>query len=53
MVPHTAVWLSWPVNDELHWGGAKHTLMREKFAEIAAGISLFETVRINAPGAGP
>ncbi|HEY1120129.1 MAG TPA: agmatine deiminase family protein [Haloferula sp.] len=49
--PQTAVWLSWPVNDERHWGGAKHGLMRDKFAEIAAGISLFETVRINAPGA--
>ncbi len=49
--PQEAVWLSWPVNDERHWGGAKHGLMEEKFAEIAAAISRFETVRINAPGA--
>jgi agmatine deiminase len=49
--PQTAVWLSWPVNDERHWGGQKHGMMRDKFAEIAAAISLFETVRINAPGA--
>lgn len=46
-----AVWLSWPVNDERHWGGVKQTLIGEKFAEIAAAISRFETVRINAPGA--
>lgn len=45
-----AVWLSWPVNDERHWGGVKQTLIREKFAEIAAAISRFETVRINAEG---
>jgi agmatine deiminase len=45
-----AVWLSWPVNDERHWGGVKQTLIREKFAEIAAAISRFETVRINAKG---
>lgn len=45
-----AVWLSWPVDDSRHWGGAKKTLIGEKFAEIAAAISLFETVRINAPG---
>ena len=48
--PQEAVWLSWPVNDERHWGGVKQTLIREKFAEIAAAISRFETVRINAPG---
>jgi agmatine deiminase len=46
-----AVWLSWPVDDPRHWGGQKRDLMWAKFAEIAAGISLFETVRINAPGA--
>jgi agmatine deiminase len=45
-----AVWLSWPVNDERHWGGVKQMLIREKFAEIAAAISRFETVRINAEG---
>lgn len=48
--PQDAVWLSWPVNDARHWGGTKHSLMRDKFAEIAAAISLFEPVRINAPG---
>jgi len=45
-----AVWLSWPVADPRHWGGAKSDLIRLKFAEIAASISRFETVRINAPG---
>ena len=49
--PQEAVWLSWPVNDPRHWGGAKQALMWEKFAEIAAAISRFETVRINAPAA--
>jgi len=49
--PQTAVWLSWPVDDPRHWGGAKKDLMWGKFAEIAAGISRHEPVRINAPGA--
>lgn len=44
-----AVWLSWPVADPRHWGGAKHALMQAKFAEIAAAISRHEPVRINAP----
>ena len=48
--PQEAVWLSWPVDDPRHWGGAKRDVMWAKFAEIAAVISLFETVRINAPG---
>ncbi len=48
--PQEAVWLSWPVDDPRHWGGAKRGLMWAKFAEIAAAISHFETVRINAPG---
>lgn len=48
--PQTAVWLSWPVDDPRHWGGAKRDLMRAKFGEIAAAISRFEPVRINAPG---
>lgn len=47
--PQAAVWLSWPVDDPRHWGGAKRDLMWAKFAEIAASISRFETVRINAP----
>ena len=48
--PQEAVWLSWPVDDPRHWGGAKRDLMWAKFAEIAAAISRYETVRINAPG---
>jgi agmatine deiminase len=46
-----AVWLSWPVDDPRHWGGAKRDLIHGKFAEIAAAISRHEPVRINAPGA--
>lgn len=46
-----AVWLSWPVDDPRHWGGAKRGVMWSKFAEIAAAISRFEIVRINAPAA--
>ncbi len=48
-VPQAAVWLSWPVDDPRHWGGAKHAAIHAKFAEIAAAITRFETVRINAP----
>jgi agmatine deiminase len=48
--PQEAVWLSWPVEDPRHWGGAKREMIWSKFAEIAAGISRFEEVRINAPG---
>ena len=48
--PQEAVWLSWPVEDPRHWGGAKREMMRAKFAEIAAAITRFEPVRINAPG---
>jgi agmatine deiminase len=44
-----ATWLSWPVTDERHWGGAKHFLIADKFAEIAAAIAHFQIVRINAP----
>lgn len=49
--PQEAVWLSWPVEDPRHWGGAKHQMIQAKFAEIAAAISRFEMVRINAPAA--
>lgn len=49
--PQEAVWLSWPVEDPRHWGGQKREMMWGKFAEIAAAISQFEPVRINAPGA--
>jgi agmatine deiminase len=48
--PQEAVWLSWPVDDPRHWGGAKRNLIWNKFAEIAAAISRHELVRINAPG---
>ncbi|MEX1049567.1 MAG: agmatine deiminase family protein, partial [Akkermansiaceae bacterium] len=49
--PQEAVWLSWPVDDPRHWGGAKQEMIHAKFAEIAAAISRFEPVRINAPKA--
>ncbi len=49
--PQEAVWLSWPVEDPRHWGGAKREMIWAKFAEIAAAISRFELVRINAPAA--
>ena len=49
--PQAAVWLSWPVADPRHWGGTKQGVMEAKFAEIAAAISRFEPVRINAPAA--
>jgi agmatine deiminase len=46
-----AIWLSWPVADERHWAGKKQDIIGEKFAEIAAAISHFQPVRINAPQA--
>lgn len=49
--PQTAVWMSWPVDDPRHWGGAKRELIHDRFAALAAAISHFQTVRINAnPG---
>lgn len=48
--PQEATWLSWPVDDPRHWGGAKQDIIWKKFAEIAAAISRYQTVRINAPG---
>lgn len=45
-----AVWLSWPVADSRHWGGAKWTIIEQKFAEIAATISHQQLVCINAAG---
>jgi len=48
--PQDAVWLSWPGEDPRHWGGVKKGPILAKFAEIAAAISRYETVRINAPG---
>lgn len=47
--PQEAVWLSWPVDDPRHWGGAKQDVIWKKFAEIAAAISRYQSVRINAP----
>ncbi|GAA5481686.1 agmatine deiminase family protein [Haloferula sargassicola] len=50
-VPQEAVWISWPVDDPRHWGGAKRELILDRFATLAAAVSRFETVRINAiPG---
>ncbi|MFD2256236.1 agmatine/peptidylarginine deiminase [Luteolibacter algae] len=48
--PQVATWLSWPVDDPRHWGGAKQDIIWKKFAEIAAAISRYQIVRINAPG---
>ncbi len=48
--PQEAVWLSWPVNPDT-WPG-KFERIPPKFAEIAAAISRFETVRINLVAAG-
>jgi agmatine deiminase len=44
-----AVWLSWPCNRES--APETHEALQAKFGEIAATISRFETVRINAEGA--
>jgi agmatine deiminase len=49
--PQSAIWLSWPVDDPRHWGGEKRDIIHRKFAEVAAAISRYQTVRINAPGA--
>lgn len=43
-----AVWISWPVDNPDHWGGDKLQQIRAKFAEIAATISNYQSVRINA-----
>ena len=47
--PQTATWLSWPVDDPRHWGGGKKEIIWGKFAEIAAAVSRYQKVRINAP----
>ena len=47
--PQAATWLSWPVADPRHWGGAKQAIIWRKFAEITAAISHYQPVRINAP----
>ena len=39
--PQEAVWLSWPVEDPRHWGGAKREMIWAKFAEIAAAFPWF------------
>jgi agmatine deiminase len=49
--PQTATWISWPVDDPRHWGGGKRDIIHRKFAEVAAAISRYQFVRINAPGA--
>lgn len=47
--PQEAVWLSWPCNRDS--APETHEVLQAKFGEIAAAISRFETVRINADGA--
>jgi len=47
--PQEAVWLSWPCNRES--APETHEALQAKFGRIAATISRFETVRINAEGA--
>ena len=47
--PQEAVWLSWPCNKES--APATYDALQDKFGEIAAAISRFERVRINAPAA--
>jgi agmatine deiminase len=44
----SATWLSWPSNPQL-WPG-HYSLIPAKFAEFAAAISRFQSVRINAAG---
>ncbi len=46
--PQEAVWLSWPCNRDS--APETHEVLQAKFGEIAAAISRFETVRINAAG---
>jgi agmatine deiminase len=46
--PQDAVWLSWPCNKES--APETHVALQAKFGEIAAAISRFEPVRINAAG---
>ena len=49
--PQEAVWLSWPVADPRHWGGTKKQKIEGIFANLAATISRYETVRLNVnPG---
>lgn len=45
--PQEAVWLSWPCNPDS--APRTHEVLQDKFGEIAADISRFEKVRINAP----
>ncbi len=47
--PQEAMWLSWPCNRDS--APETHEALQAKFGEIAATISRFETVRINAEGA--
>lgn len=47
--PQEAVWFSWPSGNPEHWSGDTKQV-EDAFAKIAAAVSRFETVRINAPG---
>ncbi|WP_050029746.1 agmatine deiminase family protein [Verrucomicrobium sp. BvORR034] len=46
--PQEAVWLSWPANRDS--APETHEVLQAKFGEIAAAITKFEPVRINAAG---
>lgn len=45
--PQEAIWLSWPANKESC--PKTYAKLQDKFGEIAASISRYERVRINAP----
>lgn len=45
--PQDAIWLSWPTNKESC--PKTYSKLQDKFGEIAANISRYERVRINAP----
>lgn len=45
--PQEAIWLSWPTNKESC--PKTYSRLQDKFGEIAASVSRYERVRINAP----
>jgi agmatine deiminase len=45
--PQEAIWLSWPTNKESC--PKTYSKLQDKFGEIAASVSRYERVRINAP----
>ncbi|MEO0445931.1 MAG: agmatine deiminase family protein [Verrucomicrobiota bacterium] len=46
--PQEAVWMSWVTDDPRLWGGKKDDSIRRKLAEVAAAITRWAEVRINA-----